>query len=148
MTEAHGEVFALALVARSRAVFQLLALQPCAFLLYLLPVLAPGSRVPGKLGRPTGRPAREETPIMNTGIKWLLRAALLSCLVLPLVPAPGRAQQADLFGGVGRVGANRGALITINQATGAGALIGPGVGPVAGLTGWPLTPRERSSARR
>jgi hypothetical protein len=72
---------------------------------------------------------------MSTGIKWLLRVALLSSLVLPLVPAPGRAQQADLFGGVGRVGANRGALITINQATGAGALIGPGVGPVAGLTG-------------
>lgn len=64
-------------------------------------------------------------------VRWVAVAAT----VLLLIPLAAGAEPL-LLGGVGFGSpANRGALVEVNQTTGAGVLVGPGAGPNAGLTG-------------
>jgi PEP-CTERM motif len=66
--------------------------------------------------------------------RFLCSANTLAALLL-LAPVESVAEPL-LFGGIGFGSpVNRGDLITVNEATGAGALVGPGAGPSAGLTG-------------
>ncbi len=69
----------------------------------------------------------------------LLRVSIATAWLLA---APGEsAADSMLFGGIGFGSPqNRGALITIDNTTGAGTVVGPGAGPNAGLTGLTFDP--------
>jgi hypothetical protein len=68
-------------------------------------------------------------------MKKILLGTFIATILLVSLPQLSLAQT-TLYGGIGRgVPTNRGALITINQGTGTGTLVGPGAGPIAGLTG-------------
>jgi len=67
-------------------------------------------------------------------MRYVLVGSFMAALLL-LAPAATLADPL-LLAGIGRGSAtNRGAVITVNETTGAGALVGPGAGPNAGLTG-------------
>src|SRR5262245_11761556 len=68
----------------------------------------------------------------------LLVAALTISFVKPhsAVAQKGTRAQTTLYGGIGRGSADRGEVITINQTTAAGTLVGAGASdPVVGITG-------------
>ena len=74
-------------------------------------------------------------PTLPSQMKLASRIVSIAAAMLFLAPVNAAADPL-LFGGVGFGSAvNRGALLTVNESTGAGAFVGPGVGPSAGLTG-------------
>ena len=68
-------------------------------------------------------------------MKNILLGTFLPVILLLLAPQNSVAQT-TLYAGIGRgVPVNRGAVITINQSAASGTVVGPGAGPIAGLTG-------------
>jgi hypothetical protein len=73
-------------------------------------------------------------------MRLLLIGVFTAATMLLITPTTALADPL-LFAGIGRgSSANRGAVITVNESSGAGALVGPGVGPTAGLTGLAFDP--------
>ena len=53
-----------------------------------------------------------------------------------LADSPNAGGDTSLYGALGNIaGGTRGSLITIDQETAAGTIVGPGVSPAAGITG-------------
>src|ERR1700740_801451 len=93
----------------------------------LLPSLTETSSGIFRIGQVTPDPTMLKFRI-NKGVKTMRTPQILLCILLLAVSVPrpvAAAAQTDLYGGIGRGSPlNPGALITINQDTGAGMLVG------------------------